>query len=228
MSVDRPAVIDTDQRQQALDPARSFCVAAPAGSGKTEILIQRFLRLLANVDKPEEVLAITFTRKAAAEMRERILLALDEASDNRDCDEGHQKLTRSLADAVLTIDAQKKWNLRNNPARLRITTIDSFCAGITRQMPILSSFGSQPTVVDDPFPFYRQASQDMLSLLESRSAVAADIATLLDCFDNDWQKLESLLVQMLARRDQWLMHMGIKDDPEGAQNIGASNLATLG
>ncbi|MDB3856324.1 UvrD-helicase domain-containing protein [Halieaceae bacterium] len=227
MSVDRPAVVDTDQRQQALDPARSFCVAAPAGSGKTEILIQRFLRLLANVDKPEEVLAITFTRKAAAEMRERILLALDEASDNRDCDEGHQKLTRSLADAVLTIDAQKKWNLRNNPARLRITTIDSFCAGITRQMPILSSFGSQPTVVDDPFPFYRQASQDMLSLLESRSAVAADIATLLDCFDNDWQKLESLLVQMLARRDQWLMHMGIKDDPEGAQTLVRQTLQHL-
>lgn len=216
---DNQMIVDAEQRLQALDPCQSFCVTAPAGSGKTEILIQRFLRLLSTVERPEEVLAITFTRKAAAEMRERILQALDEASSGESCEQAHQKLTRSLADEVLKVDVRQQWNLRNNSARLRIMTIDSFCAGITRQMPILSSFGSQPTVVDDALPFYRQASQDMLGLLESSNSVAGDIATLLDCFDNDWQKLENLLVQMLARRDQWLMHMGIKDDPEGAQKL---------
>jgi len=67
---------DAQARERAIDPYRSILLQAPAGSGKTSILAQRFLRLLCTVDEPGAILAITFTRKAAAEMRARVTQAL--------------------------------------------------------------------------------------------------------------------------------------------------------
>src|SRR5437016_13772723 len=86
---------DSAARERAIDTAASFIVQAPAGSGKTDLLIQRYLKLLAMVDSPEAIVAITFTRKAAGEMRARVLEALLSAEVGIAADTDHEKVTRS-------------------------------------------------------------------------------------------------------------------------------------
>src|SRR5271154_5231765 len=96
-------------REQAISPEDSFLVEAPAGSGKTELLIQRFLRLLATVQNPKSVVAITFTRKAAAEGEERIFEGLHNAAKDPAPADPHRLRTYQLAQAVLAQDAALGW-----------------------------------------------------------------------------------------------------------------------
>ena len=109
---------------------------APAGSGKTGLLIQRFLCLLATVDNPEEVLAITFTRKAAHEMRLRVINALRSAAAGEQADTPHEHRTLELAGRVLARDEANGWQLTQSPSRMRIETVDAFSAGIARSLPL--------------------------------------------------------------------------------------------
>jgi ATP-dependent helicase/nuclease subunit A len=77
---------DAAARQAAVDPSQNVVLEASAGTGKTRVLVERYINLLlAGVD-PENILAITFTRKAAAEMRQRIVERLLEASRSSQLD----------------------------------------------------------------------------------------------------------------------------------------------
>ncbi len=194
------SIADEGQRVEAIDVSRSFCVSAPAGSGKTELLIQRYLALLARVERPEQVLAITFTRKAAAEMRERVMQALQDAAAGQPCDSEHQRTTRALAQAALVHSDAGDWHITRDLSRLNIKTIDSFCAGLTRQMPILSRFGGRAQAVDDARPLYREAVAELFALLDSGRPEAEDLSRLLLHFDNNWDRLGELLVAMLGKR----------------------------
>lgn len=207
-------VVDQTQREAALDPTRSFIVQAPAGSGKTGLITQRFLVLLARVQRPEEIVAITFTRKAAGEMRARILEALH-AAQGEAPEDAHALKTWQLARAVLQRDEALSWELLSHPSRLTIQTIDSLCASLTRQLPMMARFGAQPAIADDAQALYRHAAQQTLADLEQGQDWSPAIEALLRHLDNNLALAESMLVQMLARRDQWLRHLtNINNEPE--------------
>lgn len=190
---------DHAARAAALDPARSFLVQAPAGSGKTELLTDRILALLATVSRPEEIVAITFTRKAASEMHARVLSKLRRGLDAPP-DAAHERRSWDLARAALARNDELGWHLLDHPARLAIRTIDSFCAGLVRSMPWLSELGGMPEITDDARAHYEAAARATLDLADDYDAVRI----LLQHMDVDVQAAKEAIAAMLGQRDQWL------------------------
>jgi len=199
------AMSDAEAREQALDPTESFIVQAPAGSGKTELLIQRYLALLATVQQPEQVVAITFTRKAAAEMRRRVLRALRAASDETPSEAEHERTAYDLARAVIARDRELDWQLLAQPQRLRIDTLDAFNAWLARQLPVLADGVAAADVVDKAEDLYAQAARRCVEAVAGDDAtITRALRTLLRDVGNDCAALEQLLAALLPRRDQWL------------------------
>ena len=199
-----PLPADAHARLQALDISRSFAVAAPAGSGKTGLLTQRILCLLAKANAPEEVLCMTFTRKAAGEMRARLITALVAAQNDTPINNDYDQQNRELALKALARDRQQDWNLIEAPNRLRILTIDSFCRHLGSQLSIDLGIGQLPEPSDNPQVAYRLAVQQLSAELENPGSTGEALETLLVHFDNDLPRLEGLLVNLLSRREQWL------------------------
>ncbi len=204
---------DRNARESALDVRRSFIVEAPAGSGKTGLLLQRFLKLLADVDEPGQVLAITFTVKATAELRERVLRQLDNAA-HTPVTSPFEEATRAFALAVLERDRQLHWGLRDNPHLLRIRTIDSVCAEIARSLPVLSGSGGGLAPAPDSGPLHHEAAQRTLMRLGSGGPLLdAALRDLLLHRDGNLADCERLLAEMLAWRDQWGELIPLYGDP---------------
>jgi len=202
------AVIDQDVRDEALDLSRSFLVQAPAGSGKTELLIQRFLALLAIVAEPEEIRAVTFTRKAAAEMRSRIFDALAHAKQGKEPPETHLRRGYELACLALERDRERGWSLLTQPSRLRIETIDAMNSWLCSRAPISAGHAAQLRVVKTPLDHCREAARRTIALLEPGDPIGEAVEVLLEHCDNRAERLEDLLSKMLLRRDQWLRQTG--------------------
>lgn len=196
-------IADQAEREAALDPQHSYIVQAPAGSGKTELLTQRALGLLARVDAPEEVVAITFTRKAAAEMRHRLLDALT-AAEGPAPQATHARHSHALAAEVLRRDQALGWDLRQNPGRLRVMTYDALAGHLTRQSPVLSGLSPGHRVTTQAGQLYQEAARACLAHVDQETEYGAAVRDTLAHFDGRSQQVQDQLVRMLARRDQWL------------------------
>jgi ATP-dependent exoDNAse (exonuclease V) beta subunit len=212
---------DQLQRQQALDPTRSILVQAPAGSGKTDLLTRRFLRLLAHVDEPSQIVAITFTIAAAAEMRHRILSELEKAAapdaahPSPDLADAYEFSMHTLARRALERSNAGGWKLLELPAQLRISTIDSFCRDLALQQPLLSGLGGGLAIAEQPNDLYRRAARHTINQIgRPGSPLGASVESLLVWRDNNWQELEDLLVEMLSKRDRWMHEFVLSHSPD--------------
>ena len=198
-------IADYQQRNDALNPEKSFAVSAPAGSGKTEILSRRILTLLSRCEKPEHILAITFTKKAASEMRDRIASALALAEETKP-DDDFKAETWELAKQVLIRSKQLNWELTENINRLKIQTIDGLCRTLANQLPLDSGQGIMPETLIDPTEAYQTAVKNLLdnSINQDDSDIQDSIGRLLAARDNQLLQFERLCIALLEIRDQWL------------------------
>ncbi len=195
-------IADMAAREQAIASNHSVLVQAPAGSGKTTLLVQRYLRLLTRVDAPERILALTFTRRAAQEMRRRVLDALS-AAGLAICPQGMNRETWDLAVAARHHMQGLNLKVQLQPSRLRIETIDAFNGWLAKHLPIAAGTGSNLDVLTDARPVYEEAAQRALAHdHDDRFGIAVE--RMLELDDQRWSHLVKLIADLLPSRDRWL------------------------
>ena len=198
-------MIDSSDRKKTRDLTKSFIVQAPAGSGKTTLLINRFILALASSDRPEKVLAITFTKKAAEEMRERVISFLHTSGDelNDDLD---------MALKIIRDKSQRNnWNLFKDPSRLSIMTIDAFCIWLKARVPSVK-VGSHTYLIEEfPENLYKKAARNAIRQFVLKEGRINE-NKLLTNLDNDWARLEKFVIEMLSHRQHYLMDVGLDLD----------------
>ena len=224
---------DQFQRDRALDIKTSFIVQAPAGSGKTELLTLRYLKLLSTCKTPESVLAITFTRKAAAEMRNRVIemlrrgRELKDSSSDKDQREIQNlnenplhKTQMSIITETLKTNEKYNWQLERNRSRLRIQTIDSFCALLAQQLPVASQLGGQPKITSEVDHCFHDAIIKTLADRNKPKKISDPLQTLMRTLDNRDDRAYQTLYEMLQNRDQWLQTvLTIRDEKDFAKDF---------
>jgi ATP-dependent helicase/nuclease subunit A len=203
-----PERLDDAARAEASAPSDSILLEAPAGSGKTAVLTQRFLRLLCTVEDPSEILAITFTRKAAAQMRARVTRAL--RGEVAAGDPAAAEL-RALGQAALAHGVVRGWKIDTEPHNLRIQTIDSFNYWLASQLPVASRAGGALNVTETADELYARAARRTLLGAEADPVLAPDAQLLFERLDNHWVNLERLIAQMLEQRGHWLRFVAGED-----------------
>ena len=196
---------DQAVRDQALGPLEGFHLEAPAGSGKTSVLLARFLTLLARVDAPEEMLALTFTRKAAGELRARVMALLWERQDPGPDASPLELRLRELAAAVFRRHGDEA-QLKLTPERLPIMTFHGFGAQLLKLAPQEAGVPLAFTLLEEDEARWLKAEalDEMRRRLNRRSPrdpVRQALIRRLVRLNNDWGRLAQELSGLLSRRD---------------------------
>jgi len=198
---------DHRERETALDGSRNIHCESPAGAGKTSLLTDRFLRLLALCGHPLQILALTFTNKAAAEMRQRIWNTLRSAEEGREGD--RYEIAREA------LSRHKDYlHLIYSPDGLRITTFHSLCLAIVRSSPFEAEVSPDIAVIEgiEHDELLEQVTDTTLrgigSLPEGDPRRAALENWLLRS-NNNWGRFRSDCINLVTRRDYLVDLIGL-------------------
>ncbi len=191
----------------ACDPVRSVVVEACAGSGKTWLLVARMLRLLLAGTEPSELLAITFTRKAAQEMRERLLHLLQDLALQPEATVRTLLLERGIEEQelprILPVARKLYERVLSSPQALSIDTFHSWFARLVQIAPLSSGVPHGYMLTEatgelmmDAYSRFMQSLND-----EDQSEIKQALACLYDMV-GDWNA-RRLLDAFISKRAEW-------------------------
>ena len=191
---------------QAVSPAHNATVHASAGTGKTWLLVTRIIRLLLDAARPDSIMAITFTRKAAAEMQERLTERLRELM--RADDAGLDALLKQCGidpDPECRQQARRLYEQHLfNPYPLRTTTFHAFCQELLQRFPLEA--GIPPGFeISESTAMLEQQAWDALFMQATRqpdSALARALEQLIGMCGG-LSNTRSALLSFLAHRSDW-------------------------
>jgi ATP-dependent helicase/nuclease subunit A len=215
-----PPPVDESERAFAKDPRNHVVLEASAGTGKTKVLVDRYVNLIeAGVD-PRNILAITFTRKAAAEMRDRVLTTI------------HERVARA-DDGANTKALRAQWAIiKDRAADINISTIDAFCFGLLREFPLEADVDPAFEIADETeVPRFRAEAIE-LTLAACREALVSDERVRLLLAFKGPARLKGALDKLLDSRHvalaavrEYVARQGAGETVEGACRTFVSSLA---
>src|SRR5210317_1646253 len=176
---------------------KSIIVQAPAGSGKTELLTQRFIKLLAHVNSPREILAVTFTNKAAAEMKNRITNYLQNKTAPKN------ETTKKLIDLLNKEITRRGITVDEIISEFNILTIDALNQQIINSTPLLTQYGYQSSIIEDPVPIYSEIIKKVIYADTNSDTIHKILHTL----NIEFPQLEKYLLELMTNRDKWIHYI---------------------
>jgi len=197
---------------KACNPDISIVIEACAGSGKTWILISRIFRLLLNGIAPHEILAITFTRKAAQEMRDRLEKILIDFTTFDDQQIRKELLDRGIKESDIDVNIPRARALfekvLSNPQEISIDTFHGWFSKISQAAPLTSDINTQGVVREDQARMMQEAMEVWWEKLGKGEGEFAELKnTYLELFDQlSPSQLNALIVgksSLLQQKAMW-------------------------
>ena len=205
-----------NKTQRATDPYANIAVFASAGSGKTYLLVHRILKLLLNGIEPAQILAITFTRKAAAEMQERLMKVLAEWASVDDSQ--LQKTLKDLSHSYDNVSISKARNLYEEllfaEHEIRITTFHAFCQDILKRFAIHAGVPAGFRVVETTFELKEEARKRLFKKAQSKDHIKLSQALFkLLQHSSSVNNVNQLLDTFIDSRSDWWSFTELQTDP---------------